>query len=195
MNELLNHFSTKLNYEFNDIEAKILSSYFTERKFLKKDFIHREGDVFCNIFIVQGALRIFYLDDNFKEFNLNFGFENDWMSDVDSFINQTPSRLNIQAIENTKVYQINRFNQEKLLDQFPPFNKLFRQLTEQSLSISSQRVLNLISSTSLYRYQSFLDRFKKYENRLPDSYIASYIGVTPEYYSKIKKDYIRSILT
>lgn len=192
--DLINYLSGQLNYQFNQQEIAVIKSYFTERKVLKKDFILREGDVSKNLFVIHGALRMFYLDDNFKEYNLSFAFENFWMGDVDSFIHQSPTRLNIQAIENTKVYEISYANQERLLNQFQPMNKLFRNLVEKAFSLSNERVLNLISSTSIERYQSFLNRYKKYDNRLPDSYIASYIGVTPEYYSKIKKEYIQSIL-
>lgn len=137
---------------------------------------------------------MFYLDNQFKEHNLTFAFENHWIGDIASFITQTPSRLNVQAIENVKVLQISHSDQERLLKQFQPINVLFRKLTEKALSISNDRILNLISSTSAQRYKSFLERYKEFDNRLPNSYVASYIGVTPEYYSKLKKEYINSFL-
>lgn len=169
-------------------EITFLESVFTERRLRRKHFILQEGDV-CklNTFVVDGCLKMFMMDDKGKEHNLQFAIENWWIGDIGSFHTEQPSRLNIQAIENSVVLQIKKEDQLKLFVEFPKFNRIFRVFTENALVSFQRRVLQNISSTAEERYLDFIERHPYFFNRISNVQIASYLGVTPEFLSTIRK--------
>ena len=164
--------------------------YFHVRKIKKGNYILTEGEV-CrlNNFIVMGAFRMFLVDKNFKEYNIQFTFENWWIGDPKSYFKREISNVNIEALENSIVYSISLDKQNALLERFPTLNTLFRKLVENAFINTQTRVAQLISSTAMERYKDFLITYPNYVDRLPNQHIASYIGVTPEFFSKLKKEY------
>ena len=148
-------------------EITFLESVFTERRLRRKHFILQEGDV-CklNTFVVDGCLKMFMMDDKGKEHNLQFAIENWWIGDIGSFHTEQPSRLNIQAIENSVVLQIKKEDQLKLFVEFPKFNRIFRVFTENALVSFQRRVLQNISSTAEERYLDFIERHPYFFNRI-----------------------------
>lgn len=165
-----------------------LKTVFTERKVRKKQYLLQEGDV-CqfNTFVVEGCFRMFRVDDQGKEHNLQFAIENWWILNMESFYFGTPSKLNIEALEHSVVCQIKKEDQFKLFVDYPKFNRIFRVLSENALIASQKRVLQNISSTAEERYLDFLVQYPQLFNRISNAQIASYIGVTPEFLSAIRK--------
>ena len=174
-------------------ESAVVEQVFKERRVKRRQFILQEGDV-CkfNTFVVEGCFRMYMVDDNGKEHNLQFAIENWWIGDIGSFHTGEPSKLNIEAIENAVVLQINKADQLRLYVECPKFNRIFRVLTENALISSQKRILQNISSTAEERYLDFVQRYPHFFNRISNVQIASYLGVTPEFLSTIRKNLAKS---
>lgn len=174
-------------------EQAFVNEAFTERKVRRRQFILQEGDI-CkhNTFVVEGCFRMFMVDEKGKEHNLQFAVENWWIGDIGSFHSEEPSSLYIEALENSIVLQIKKEDQLKLFVDYPKFNRIFRVFTENALVSAQRRILQNISSTAEERYLDFLKRYPHFFNRISNVQIASYLGVTPEFLSTIRKKIAKS---
>lgn len=130
---------------------------------------------------------MFMVDENGKEHNLQFAIENWWIGDIGSFHSEQPSNLYIEALEPSIVLQIKKEDQLRLFVEYPKFNRIFRVFTENALVSYQKRVLQNISSTAEERYLDFLNRYPFFLNRISNVQIASFLGVTPEFLSTIRK--------
>lgn len=174
-------------------EVKAVSAIFKERKVRKRQYILQEGAISqYNNFIVEGCFKMYLVDDAGKEHNLQFGIENWWIGDIGSFHTGEPSRLNIQALENAVVLQVKNTDQWELFTKHPKFNHIFRVFTENALVASQRRILQNISSTAEERYVDFSQRYPQLFNRISNVQIASFLGVTPEFLSTIRKKLVKS---
>ena len=135
---------------------------------------------------------MYMLDHNGKEHNLQFAIENWWIGDIASFHSEKPSRLCIEAIENAIVLQIKKEDQLRLFVDYPKFNRIFRVFTENALVSCQRRVLQNISSTAEERYIDFINRYPDFFNRISNVQIASFLGITPEFLSTIRKKLSKS---
>jgi CRP-like cAMP-binding protein len=158
----------------------------------RKQLLLQCGDI-CKYssFVTQGCLRGFYLDKNGNEHVLSFAPENWWIADMYSLISQKPGILNIEALEETVVLQLSKQNQQKLYELAPKFERFFRIITENSLVAYQQRLMDNLSLTAEERYQNFVKRYPSLVNRLPLKQIATYIGVTPEFFSRMRNDMLK----
>ena len=183
---LIDYFSKFMPLEEQEVE--FLERVFKLRKVRRRQFILQEGDV-CrfNSFVVEGCFKMYMVDDDGKEHNLQFASENWWIGDLGSFHSETPSQLNIEALENSVILQIRKEDQIRLFVDFPKFNQIFRVLTENALVSLQRRVLQNISSTAEERYLDFIERYPDFFNRISNVQIASYLGITPEFLSTIRK--------
>lgn len=172
----------------NEEEKSVVEKVFKERRVRRRQFILQEGDVCMqNTFVVEGCFRMFFIDEKGKEHNLQFAIENWWIGDIGSFHSEEPSKLYIEALENSFILQIKKEDQLKLFVDYPKFNRIFRVFTENALVSAQQRILQNISSTAEERYLDFLKRHSHFFNRISNVQIASYLGVTPEFLSTIRK--------
>jgi len=174
-------------------EVNALKASFKERKIKRRQFILQEGDV-CNLntFVVEGCFRMYLVDEKGKEHNIQFAVENWWIGDIGSFHSEEPSKLYIEAIENSTILQIKKTDQLNLFVNYPKFNQLFRVFTENALVAYQRRVLQNISSTAEERYLDFIKRYPYFFNRISNVQIASFLGVTPEFLSTIRKKIAKS---
>ena len=188
---LIEYFNRLLTLDQEEIA--FVEKVFKERKVKRRQFILQEGDV-CklNTFVVEGCFKMYMVDANGKEHNLQFAIENWWIGDIGSFHSETPSKLYIEALENSIILQIQKENQLKLFLDYPKFNRIFRVLAENAMVSLQQRVLQNISSTAEERYLDFLQRHPQFFNRISNVQIASYLGVTPEFLSTIRKKIAKS---
>ena len=131
-------------------------------------------------------------DPNGKEHNLQFAIEKWWIGDIGSFHSEEPSRLYIEAIENSIILQIKKEDQWKLFVDYPKFNRIFRVLAENAIVSLQNRILQNISSTAEERYLEFSKNYPQLFNRISNVQIASYLGVTPEFLSTIRKNISKS---
>ncbi len=187
---LIQYFSNLL--PLSPAEKDFVEENFSLRKVKRRQFILQEGDVCMhNTFVIEGCFRMYFVDEKGKEHNIQFAVENWWLGDLGSFHSQEPSRLYIEAMENSVILQIKRVDQLRLFVEYPKFNRLFRVITENALVSTQRRILQNISSTAEERYVDFRNRYPDFFNRISNVQIASYLGVTPEFLSTIRKRLVK----
>lgn len=174
-------------------EIEVLNERFVERRIKRKQFILMENEI-CQYytFVVSGCLKMYNIDGKGEEHNLQFAAENDWIVDIDSFHNKKPSQLYISALETSTVLQIEKNDLWFLYTYYPKFDRNFRVIIEQKFIELQNRVLQNISATGEEKYESFLKHYPQLANRLPNTQIASYLGITPQFLSKIRQRRIKS---
>lgn len=188
---LINYFEKHL--PLNDEEKSVVEEVFKERRVKRRQFILQEGDV-CkhNTFVLDGCFKMFMVDLNGKEHNLQFAIENWWIGDIGSFHSGRSSKLYIEALENSVILQVKKEDLLKLFVDYPKFNRIFRILAENAMVSLQNRILQNISSTAEERYIDFVENYPHFFNRISNIQIASYLGVTPEFLSTIRKKITKS---
>ncbi len=168
-------------------EWEKLQSLFVPRKFRKNQFILQEGNT-SNVetFITKGLTRTYELDESGQEHVLFFSPEDWWVGDLYSFLSGTPSRYNIDCLEDTETLQITKSNLDQLYEEVPAMNRYFRLLFQSAVITISQRIGSTLSKSALERYQEFLSKYPQLENRIPNHQIASFLGITPQSLSRIR---------
>ncbi len=170
-------------------EKELIESRLTERTVKKGRFLVFSGGKSRNTnFVLSGSLVGYYTDAKGLDHIIQFAFEGWWISDLKSFITQQEAIFNVQALEDTKVLELSYEHLEVLYGQIPQLERYFRIITQRAFVAFQERILETISQTAENRYRSFHEKFKKYETRIPQKLIASYIGVTPEFFSRMKKN-------
>lgn len=171
----------------NKEEKELVTAKFHPRLYRKRQYVLQEGDVCTHFyFVVRGCLRMYKIDDKGSTHILQFAAENYWINDLGSFHGVKPSALNIDALEDTVVLQINRDDIILLYTEAPKFDRIFRVLSENSFVRLQERLLQNISSTAGERYQSFLEVYPHLINRLSQVQIAAFLGITPEFLSRLR---------
>lgn len=182
---LLNYFDKFI--PLNNEEKEFVKAKFNARLFRKRQPVLQEGDVCTQFyFVVRGCLRMFKIDDQGLIHILQFASENNWINDLGSFHQVRPSALNIDAVEDTVVLHISHADLISLYIAAPKFDRIFRVLIENGFIRLQERLLHSISSTAEERYQFFLEVYPHLINRLSQVQIASFIGITPEFLSKLR---------
>ncbi|MDN5200262.1 Crp/Fnr family transcriptional regulator [Fulvivirgaceae bacterium BMA10] len=173
--------------EIDDDELAIFNSFLKERDVDKKQYLFRSASV-CKskYFILEGCFRLFYVDKKGNEQIMHFGIENWWITDYDSLLNKTPSELNLQAIEGSKVLELNGIDLEDLYDQLPKAERLFRIIAQKTYIASQRRLQFMFSLSGEEMYEKFRDFNPAFTQRVPQYMLASYLGFTPEFLSKIR---------
>lgn len=187
MQALITHFQHYL--PLSEEEIRLIEHKVTQRNVKRRQMILQEGFVCKHYsFVVSGCFRMYGLDDKGYEHNIQFAAEGDWISDIGSFHSQKPSKLFIEAIEPAEIIQIEQQELYFLYRNIPKLDRIFKVLIENKFVELQTRVLQTFSSTAQERYLSFLEQYPHLSNRLPNTQIASYLGITPEFLSKVRKD-------
>ncbi|MBK9511709.1 MAG: Crp/Fnr family transcriptional regulator [Cytophagaceae bacterium] len=170
-------------------ESNLIKSKITAHAIKKKTLILKDGKI-CKhyTYINKGCFKMFGIDDKGFSHNIQFAAEGNWIADVGSFYTQLPSNLNIEAIEDAEIFQIPQADLYELFVQIPKLNRMFKVTIENNFVELQNRVIQNFSSTAVQRYNSFLKHYPFLSNRLPNKEIASYLGITPEFLSKIRKE-------
>jgi CRP-like cAMP-binding protein len=160
-----------------------------ERRIKRRQLILTEDEV-CRhyTFVVGGCFKVFQVDKKGVEHNLQFAAENDWIMIIDSFYSKTKSKVNVEAIEPSTIFQISRPDLVYFLRTYPKFDRNFRVIVETRFAELENRLLQIVSSTAQERYLTFLRQYPELSQRLPNTQIASYLGITPEFLSMIRKE-------
>ena len=188
---LIKHFSNYL--PLNEKEINELKSCIKERIIKRRQYILQEGDICKHYsFVNEGCFKMYKVDANGKEHNLQFAIENEWIADIGSFHSENSSELYIEAIEQSIVLQIEKADLLYLYTHYPKFDRNFRVIIENEFIALQQRVLHNISSTAEERYLDFSEKQPNLFNRISNVQIASYLGVTPEFLSSIRKKITKS---
>lgn len=175
--------------QLSEEEIDFFTSRLNLRRVRRRQYILQEGDV-CRhyTFVNKGCLRLYSLDENGVEHILQFAPEDFWVSDIGSFHQETPTSMFIEALEPSEILQITKPDLLETFLAYPSYDRLFRVMMESAFIALQKRVLQNISSTAEERYLTFAETFPQLINRLPQTQIASYIGITPEFLSKIRKN-------
>ena len=173
-------------------EEALLFSKIIHRNYLKDQYLVQQGDVCKSVsFIISGCTKTFYMDTEGQEHIVMFSIENWWTSDLGSFITQSPADYNVQCIENTQLFQFTYDILEELYIEIPKLERLFRKIVEPAFVASQKRIIRNFSLSAKERYLIFKETYPKIEQRVPQYMIASYLGITKEFLSKIKSQIIQ----
>jgi CRP-like cAMP-binding protein len=184
--------SIRKHIDLNKKEENYFISLLQFKKLKKKEFLLRENEVSAfTAFVVKGCLRSYSIDRNGFEHILQFAPAGWWIADIYSMISKQPGKLNIDALENSDMFLLKRKDQEKLFEAYPKFERFFRILTENSIAANHHRLLDYMGLSAQQRYESFCKRYPFLIKTLPQKQIAAYIGVTPEFLSKMKAELLR----
>jgi CRP-like cAMP-binding protein len=171
-----------------DEESKYFTSLLKPRSLRKKQYLLQAGDIsrFEN-FVNKGLLRAYTVDHKGQEHIAMFAMEGWWISDLYSFLTNSPATQHIDAMEDTEVFSIEKPDLEKLYLHVPKFERLFRVLLQNAFIANQQRVLASISQTAEEQYLAFVRKYPHLEQRIPQHQIASFLGIAPETISRIRK--------
>ncbi len=186
-------FLTYLNnyIDLTDEEEALLRAKVVRRTYLKNQYIVQQGDVCTSVnFIISGCTKTFFMDAEGQEHIVMFSIEEWWTSDLGSFTSQTPSDFNVQCIENTQLIQITYQNLETLYRQIPKLERFFRKIVERAFVASQKRIIRNFSLDAKERYKIFEHIYPRINQRVPQYMIASYLGISKEFLSKIKSQLI-----
>lgn len=168
-------------------EEAVVLSKLRPVKLKRREHLLKQGTVARDLaFVIEGCLRAYALDDNEFEHILQFAPAGWWISDMSSVISRRDSLLNVDAIKPSEILLLSREDQLSLFDDVPKLERYFRVLTENGLVSSRMRLIENLSLTARQRYQRFCQTYPNLINEIPQKYIASFIGVTPEFLSKIR---------
>mgnify|MGYP003608355581 FL=1 len=137
-------------------------------------------------FVNSGILRSFNINDNIIEHVLHFACEGWWIGDMYSYISEKPGNLFIEVLEDAEIVMLSKENHQELYQKIPKLERFFRILAENSLVAHQERLMDNLSLTAEERFEKFCFKYPTLLQRIPQKQIASYIGVTPEFFSKMK---------
>lgn len=138
-------------------------------------------------YIISGAMRAYFLDNNGQEHTIAFAVEDWWISDYASYINQEPAELFVEALEDSRLIQIDYNAEQLLMETVPKFERFFRIITQRSFAFLQKRMLSNLSKTAAERYDEFIARYPHIAARVPQYTLASYLGFSKEFLSKIRR--------
>ncbi|HEX3080705.1 MAG TPA: Crp/Fnr family transcriptional regulator, partial [Puia sp.] len=185
-NEMIIHHIKKVISITEDQESYFLS-LLRYRKIRRKQYILQAGDISrYENFIIKGCVRSYFIDEDSIEHVISFAVENSWIGDGLSFSKGIPSEVNIDALEDCEIYQIDKVSLEALYTNVPSFERFFRIKFQNDFIAEQQRVICNFTKTAQDRYMTFIARYPGLEQRIPQHQIASFLGITPQFLSQVK---------
>ena len=171
----------------DNVEKDFFISLLEPKILLRKKVYLKAGEVCRNsAFVIEGALKSYTVDKEGKEHILSFATRDWWIADMYSYISRKPAILSIEAIADSEVLMLSYENQQLLYGKVPKFEHFFRILIENALVASQQRLIDNLSSSAEERYLHFIQKYPSIPSCVPQHNIASYLGITPEFLSKIR---------
>lgn len=170
-----------------DDEFEFCKTLFRPKKLRRKRFLLGEEDI-CKYtaFVEKGLLRSFIIDRKGGEHTLQFSLEGWWASDLASFLTGTPSRYNIEALEDSELLLITKPSWDLLLEKMPVFERFFRVLIQNNLIVTQRRLMDSFSDTAEQKYNNLLESFPDIFQKVPQHAIASYLGISRETLSRVR---------
>lgn len=169
-------------------EEELILQYTSERRFKRGEFLHSEGEVnrFTN-FITKGSARVYYIEPNGHEHIVQLGISKWWIGDFPSFITQTKASMYTEALEATHVLSISYDHLQLLYEQVPKMERFFRLILQKAYASFHRRVLESLGMDAEQRYIAFRNAYPEMDLQISQKHIASYLGMSPEFLSTIKK--------
>lgn len=171
----------------NEKETDLFFSLLEQKTLARKKIYLKAGTV-CkySAFVLDGALKSFTVDKDGKEHILSLAIADWWIADMYSYISRQPAVLTIEAIADSEILMLSYENQQLLYEKVPKFERFFRILVENSLVANQERLIDNLSSSAEERYLRFIKKYPAIPACVPQHSIASYLGITPEFLSKIR---------
>lgn len=168
-------------------ETALFNEILEYRKIPKKTRLLTAGDI-CNFeaYVNKGCIREYIIDENGAEVTLQFAIEDWWVSDLASFQDQSPCTMYIETLEDCELLILNRTSKERLLNEIPKLERMFRLMLQRHLTVVQKRLFKTIATTAMEKYLEFINRYPGIPQRVPQHYIASYLGISPEFLSKLR---------
>jgi CRP-like cAMP-binding protein len=173
-------------------ELETIGRVATFKRIRKNQYLLEEGDASNFIgFVLKGSFRLFRVGEDGQEHIMRFAIENWWISDFASFMNGKPSTNYIEALEDSELILITKADWENLLETIPNFKRMIDNLSARNFEAHQNRILSNISESAETRYENFVNQFPPIYNRIPLYMIASFLGLTRETLSRIRKQSVK----
>lgn len=183
---LINHIQKYVQLDEKEVET--ILKYVKPLSLNNKEYLVNEGKICKSYYFVEkGCLRMFYNNDKGLEQIIQFAIEGWWITDYFSIINMKPSEYSIQAVESSDILSIDQHLFDKLTEEVPALERYFRIMSERALAASQFRLKLIFNFSKEEMYLHFNSMFPAFIQRIPQYMIASYLGITPEYLSEIRR--------
>ena len=174
---------------FSDNQEIIIAEKFQQLELKKGNFLLKNGEQVANQYYVEsGCLRTFYVDDLGKEHTLQFAIHDWWISDYTAFFSEEKAILSIEVLQDSVLYQISKKDMDSLFEQVESLNSFFRKKMERAFASFQKRILANLSQSATERYLDFVANYPNIEQQVKNYHIASYLGITTETLSRIRKE-------
>ena len=180
--------NVKKHIDLDSDEAGYFTSLLQKKILSRKEYVLKEGQA-CTIinYIQKGSLRAFYRDRDDNESIIMFAINDWWVTDMYSFTTEKPAVLNINALEESIIFQLQKRDLEQLYKKVPKFERFFRILMQNAYVREQLRIVENLSMPAEQRYNNFIKKYPQFTKRVTLKQIASYLGITPEFLSVIRK--------
>ena len=174
--------------QLDEEELEYFYSLLSRKQLNKKEFLLLEGQLCKTIsFVEEGSLRAFYVNEEGKESTVMFAVKDWWVTDMPCFVHQKPALVSIEALEKSRIIQLSYTQLELLYQKVPKFERLFRILMQNAYIREQLRVIDTMSLKAEDRYHKFIKKYPQIVSKVTQKQLASYLGITPEFLSAIKK--------
>jgi len=175
--------------DFSKGELNTIGTLLKKIDLKKGDILLSQGEtVLFTHFVYSGCLRTYFIDESGKEHTLQFAIKDWWISDYTAFFTGDKALMNIECIQNATIFKLSRNKMEQLYIDVPKFETFFRKKLERRFMTLQKRVLSNLALTAKERYLSFINAYPLIEQNIKNYHIASYLGITTESLSRIRKE-------
>lgn len=172
----------------NNDEQQLLKTFFIPKKLRKKQYLLQEGDASKYLaFVEKGILRSYTVDEKGVEHIAEFAFEGWWIGDQFSFLTGEPSKYNIDALEDCELLLLAKQAEDQMLERIPKMESYFRLLLQNHLIAIQRRLMSSLSNSAEEKYKQLVDACPTIPQRVPQHMLASFLGITPETLSRLRK--------
>lgn len=183
---------SKSSLILNADEKILLEATFKAKHLRKRQYLLQEGDV-CKYmsFVIKGSGRMYSVNEKGQEHIIRFAIENWWLGDYESYNFNTPSQYNIEVLEDSEVLMIEHSEMQKLTAQIPAIDLMVKEIDRKGTVATQKRIHSSISKSAEERYDNLIQSYPEFLNRFPQTMIASYLGISPETLSRIRKNILK----
>lgn len=179
----------KKRVDISDEEFDACREFFVPKKIRKRQYFLQEGEISRHLgFVNSGCMRVYTIDDKGIEHIIQFAIEDWWVGDLSSFLSGLPATFNIDALQDSELLLLEKSERDKMLEEVPKMERFFRLILESNYIATHRRIIDSLSSSAEERYLKFIKTYPALLENIPQHLIASYLGITPQSLSRIRKE-------